>query len=267
MFIAAAQMQSSTQPGENLARAKIEIERAAARGAQMIVFPEIYMAWMAPSEFTPEVARSRSQPLDGPFVRGLGEAARKHHIWVISGMLETVEHDIRHTHNTTVVIDAQGTLQAYYRKTHMFDAFGYKESDVFAPGNALFHPLETPFGRMGLFVCYELRFPEIARYQAAQGVDFFVIPSGWVHGPMKEVQWHHLVLARAVENSAYVVACDQVGHQFLGRSLIVDPMGVVLAEGPETEGMLFAEIEMQRVKSSRAKVPSLEHRLPELYRN
>jgi deaminated glutathione amidase len=265
MFVAAAQMQSSAQPEENLARARVEIERAAARGVHMIVFPEIYMAWMSPDEFTPEVARSRSQPLHGPFVRGLGEAAREYGLWVISGVLETAEQDARRTYNTTVVFDDQGTLRACYRKTHMFDAFGYKESDVFVPGDELFQPLETPFGRMGLFVCYELRFPEIARQQAVQGVDFFIVPSGWVHGPMKEAQWRHLVIARAIENTAYVIACDQVGHQFLGRSLIVDPMGVVLAEGPETEGTLCAEIELQRVRDTRAKVPSLEHRKPELY--
>ncbi|HEY7416039.1 MAG TPA: carbon-nitrogen hydrolase family protein [Ktedonobacteraceae bacterium] len=267
MFIAAAQMQSSVQPEENLARAKVEIERAAARGAHMIVFPEIYMAWMSPAEFTAEAARSHAQSLHDPFVCGLGEAAREHGLWVISGMLETAEHDAQRTHNTTVVFDAQGTLRASYRKTHMFDAFGYKESDVFVPGRELFHPLETPFGRMGLFVCYELRFPEIARWQAVQGVDFFVVPSGWVYGPMKEAQWRHLVIARAIENSAYVIACDQVGHQFLGRSLIVDPMGVVLAEGSESEGTLFGEVDLQRVRSTRAKVPSLEHRKPEFYGN
>ncbi|HLI87078.1 MAG TPA: carbon-nitrogen hydrolase family protein [Ktedonobacteraceae bacterium] len=266
-LFAAAQMQSSAVPGENLAKAEAAIGIAAERGARLVVFPEIFMAWLAPDEFKAARARQISQPLDGPFVRGLTGAARRAGIWVVAGMLETAAGTEDKTYNTTVVIDDQGRLVTYYRKTHLFDAFGYKESDVFAAGEKLFDPLETPFGRMGLFVCYELRFPEVARCQAARGVDFFVMPSGWVNGSMKEVHWRHLIVARAIENTAYMITSDQAGHQFLGRSLIVDPMGVVLAEGTEGEGMLYAEIDQHRIAEVRGKVPSVMHRRPELYRN
>ena len=266
MLIAAAQMQSSAVPEENLAKAEAAIKIAAGRGAKFVVFPEIFMAWLAPNEFKAEYARKVSQSLDGPFVRGLMRAAHDADLWVVSGMLETAIETENKVYNTTVVIDDQGKLVRAYRKTHLFDAFGFKESDVFATGDRLFEPLETSFGRMGLFVCYELRFPEVARFQAEHGVDFFIMPSGWVDGRMKEVHWRHLVVARAIENTAYMLACDQAGNQFLGRSLLVDPMGVILAEGSEGECIIYAEIDLQRVAQVRSKVPSITHRRAELYR-
>jgi len=265
MLIAVAQMQSSAVPEENLAKAEAAIKIAAERGAKFIVFPEIFMAWLAPDEFKVQHARRVSQPLDGPFVRGLMRAASAAGLWVVSGMLETAAETENKVYNTTVVLDDQGKLVKAYRKTHLFDAFGYKESNVFAAGDKLFEPLETPFGRMGLFVCYELRFPEVARYQAERGVDFFIMPSGWVDGRMKEVHWRHLIVARAIENTAYMITSDQVGNQYMGRSLLVDPMGVVLAEGPEGECIIYADIDLLRVQQVRSKVPSVAHRRPELY--
>src|SRR5579859_1869368 len=264
MLIAAAQMQSSSVPAENLAKAEIAIQAAASRGAKLIVFPEIFMAFVAPNDYKPEIVRGRSQSLDGPFVTGLGNLACKFGVWVIAGVLETAEDDAR-SYNTTVIFDDTGKLVRWYRKTHLFDAFGFKESDIFAPGDRLFEPLDTPFGRMGLFVCYELRFPEVARYQAERGAELLIMPSGWVNGSMKEVHWRHLVVARAIENTTYMVACDQVGNIYLGRSLLVDPMGVVLAEGSEMEGIIYADIDLQRVHEVRNKVPSVAHRRAELY--
>ncbi len=266
-LIAAAQMQSSAVPEENLLKAEAALEIARGRGAKLIVFPELFMSWLAPGEFEAAHTRKVSQPLDGPFVTALSEAARQMHVWVVAGTLETARDTESKAYNTTVVINDNGDLVAFYRKTHLFDAFGYKESAAFARGETLFEPLETPFGRMGLFACYELRFPEVARSQVARGVDFFIMPSGWVHGPLKEIQWRHLIIARAVENTAYMIACDQAGHQFLGRSMVVDPMGVVLAEGSEAEGIIYADIDLLRVAEVRGKLPSVSHRWVELYRS
>jgi predicted amidohydrolase len=265
MLIAAAQMQSSAMPEENLMQAETAIKIAAGRGAKLIIFPEIFMSWPGIEGFQAEFARGVAQSLDGPFVRGLMKSARDAGVWVVSGMLEIAVKTEDKVYNTTVVLDDQGKLVRAYRKTHLFDAFGHQESAVFAAGDQLFEPLETPFGRMGLFVCYELRFPEIARYQAARGVDFFIVPSGWVDGRMKEVHWRHLMLARAIENTAYMFASDQVGNQFLGRSLLVDPLGVILAEGSENEGIIYAELDLERVAEVRGKVPSIAHRRVELY--
>ncbi|MBO0778397.1 MAG: carbon-nitrogen hydrolase family protein [Ktedonobacteraceae bacterium] len=265
--IAVAQTQANADVQENQDRAAAIIKIAAQRGARLIVFPEIFMAGLAPHEMTATHTRAVSQPLDGPFVSALAQAARQWDIWVISGMLETAAHTSDKTYNTTVVLDGRGELVACYRKTHLFDAFGYKESAAFASGDRLFQPLTTPFGRMGLFVCYELRFPEVARYQAERGVDFFVMPSGWVKGAMKEEHWRHLICARAIENTAYMIASDQVGNQFMGRSLVVDPMGVVLAEGTEEECLIYADLDLRRIEQVRCKVPSVAHRRIDLYRS
>lgn len=265
MLIAAAQMQSGPVPEENLAKARRVIAEAADRGAGMVVFPEIFMAFLA-NKTGPQDTRAVSQRVDGPFVRGLAEAARRAGVWVVSGMLETPDTPEPRAHNTTVVLDDQGRLVRAYRKTHLYDAFGFQESRTIAPGDQLFEPIETPFGRMGLLVCYELRFPEVTRWQAERGVDLFVVPSGWVDGRMKELHWRTLVTARAIENTAYVVGADQVGNIYVGRSMIVDPMGVALAEGGEVEMILYADVSLQRVAEVRGKVPSIAHRRPDLYR-
>ncbi len=263
MLVAAAQMKSGPTPAENLTKAERVIAESAGHGAKLVVFPEVYMSWLA--DATPEMKRAISEPVDGPFVQGLGAAARKAGVWVVSGMMETPESSEPRVYNTTVVLDDSGHLVGSYRKTHLFDAFGYLESDTIKPGDKLFDPIDTPFGRMGLFVCYELRFPEVARYGAERGADFFVVPSGWVNGSMKEVHWRSLVMARAIENTAYVVAADQVLNIYLGRSLIVDPMGVLLAEGTETEGVVYGDLDPARIAEVRGKVPSTLHRRIELY--
>jgi deaminated glutathione amidase len=263
--IAVAQLQSEVDPRENLAKAVATIYRAAQRGARLVILPEIFMARIVKECFTAAYARSVSQSLDGFYVSGLREAAAQAGVWVVSGMLETAPATTDKTFNTTVVLDDHGALVSVYRKTHMYDSFGFNESAVFAAGDTLFSPLETPFGRMGLFVCYELRFPEIARFQAEQAVDFFVMPSAWVMGAMKELHWQHLVAARAIENTAYMLTCDQVGNAYLGRSLLVDPLGVVLAEGTEGECTIYGDIDTQRISQVRALVPALTHRRPELF--
>lgn len=263
--IAVAQLSSQADPELNLARASAALRQAADAGAQLIVFPEVFMALLAKENFNAAYAHSVSQSLDGPYVSGLRQAAMQAGIWVVSGMLETAHKVANRTYNTTIVIDGYGSLVSFYRKTHLYDAFGFRESEVFASGERLFTPLETPFGRMGLFVCYELRFPEIARYQAEQGVDFFVMPSAWVVGALKEMHWGHLVVARAIENTAYMFACDQVGHNYMGRSLLIDPLGIVLAEGTEGECMLYADFDSQRLSVARQTLPALTHRRPDLF--
>jgi predicted amidohydrolase len=263
MLVAAAQLTAGSDPHENLGRAAQVVAEAAARGAGLIVFPELFMAWL-PNFQEPGAFQTVAQPLDGPFVKGLAEVARTSGLWIICGMIETISHSEERTYNTTVVLNNRGDLAAYYRKTHLFDAFGYQESKTIAPGRCLFDPLPTPFGRLGLFVCYELRFPEVARGQAIEGAEVFVVPSAWFAGPLKEHHWRYLTVARAIENTAYVIAADQVGGLFLGRSLIVDPMGVVLAEGTETEGLLYAEVGPGRVAAVRKKIPALDQRRTDL---
>jgi predicted amidohydrolase len=263
MLVAAAQLTAAPDPQENLAKAHLAVDQASARGARLIVFPELFLAWI-PNYKEPGAFRAVAQPLDGPFVTGLAEAARVSGLWIICGVIEKIADSADRVHNTTVVLDDQGELVALYRKTHLFDAFGYQESRVIAPGDRLFDPVPTPAGCIGLFVCYELRFPEVARHQAVRGAEVLVVPSAWFTGPMKEQHWRYLAVARAIENTAYVIAADQVGPTFLGRSLMVDPMGVVLAEGTEAEGLIYADVDPERVAAVRRKIPALHQRRTDL---
>ncbi|MEI3180657.1 MAG: nitrilase-related carbon-nitrogen hydrolase [Lachnospiraceae bacterium] len=158
-----------------------------------------------------------------------------------------------------------GRLWSTYRKTHLYDAFGYKESDDNKPGDQFFEPIDTPFGKIGLFVCYEVRFPEVARYQRSKGADIIMMPTAWVPGPLKSPQFRTLITARAIENTVYMVACDQVGANAMGESVVVDPMGVVVASAGEVETLICAEIDTDRVEKVRAKLPAYKDRRPELY--
>jgi predicted amidohydrolase len=256
MLVAAAQLHSSPDAAHNLARGRKAIAEAAERGAGLVVLPELFMAWGSDMS-SPGVSRSLSQPIDGDFVRGLQEQAKASGVWVICGTLETPDDPSeRRASNTTVVIDDSGTLITSYRKVHLYDAFGTIESEFIIPGKELFEPIPTPFGCLGLFVCYEIRYPEIARQQVTRGATALIVPTAWVEGPMKEWHWRHLLIARAIENAAYVISAGQVGNGFIGRSLIVDPMGVVLAEGSETESMLYAEINPCRIEEIRQRIPS-----------
>jgi deaminated glutathione amidase len=238
-------------------------------GAGMVVFPEAFMSYFEVG-ISNEVKLKDGEPVDGPFVSSMCVLAKKYGLWTVFGMREMIlddedEDKNKRSYNTTVVINSEGTVVSAYRKTHLYDAFGAKESERIKPGDALFEPIETPFGKIGLFVCYELRFPEVARYQAIHGADILIVPSGWVKGPLKETHWRSLVTARAIENTVYVIACDHVNSYYMGQSLFVDPMGVVLAQGTEEECLIPCRIDLNRVHEVRQKLPSHLHRLPHLY--
>src|SRR5690606_13835956 len=127
-----------------------------------------------------------AEPLDGPFLKGLTEAARENEIYVVCGLFETKPGDKQRAYNTTVFINRSGEILQAYRKTHLYDAFNYKESDTTIPGDNDYQVVETEFGKIGLLVCYELRFPEISRQLSLQGADVLFLPAGWVAGAMKE---------------------------------------------------------------------------------
>ncbi|WP_248928353.1 carbon-nitrogen hydrolase family protein [Paenibacillus hamazuiensis] len=262
-----AQLTSTDDKHINLQKAEKAVEDSVhIHGASLVVFPEVFMSHF-PIGTPKDVSLRDAEPVDGPFVRGMAELARRYGVWLIFGMREAVEDpEEQRVYNTTVVINSEGHTVSAYRKTHLFDAFGYNESRNIKPGDALFEPIETPFGKIGLFVCYELRFPEIARHQAMHGADILIVPSGWVRGPLKELHWSNLVTTRAIENTVFVVACGKVSDNFyIGQSMVVDPMGVTMVAGPETEALIPCRIDLGRVEEVRAKLPSYVHRRPELY--
>jgi len=264
LTLALAQVGATANSEENLATANEYAQRAAEGGADLLVFPEVFMNHYPPA--TPQEAME-AQTLDGRFVTGMRGLAQRLNMWIVFGMRERGDAADGRSFNTSVILNSAGHVVGVYRKTHLYDAFGAQESARVVPGDALFQPVDTPWGRIGMFVCYELRFPEIARDQVAKGADILIVPSGWVRGPMKEYHWQTLVTARALENTAFVVACDQVSDYYCGCSLVVDPMGITVAQAGETPALVLTTIDTDRIAEVRQKLPSFRHRRPELYQS
>ncbi|MDX6284804.1 MAG: deaminated glutathione amidase [Frankiales bacterium] len=251
------QFASGADKAANLARVAELVGQAADRGAQLIVAPEASMhAFGQPGD---EVAPA-AEALDGAFVTGLSETARKYSVTVVAGMFETVEGDTTRAYNTVVAVGPDGELIGRYRKVHLFDALGHMESDQLA--KAPIELLTFPCGEftVGVMTCYDLRFPELARSLVEHGVTCLAVPSAWVAGPMKEEQWSVLVRARAIENTTYVVAADQAAPEYSGHSMVADPYGVSLAQLGEGEGVAVAQVSGERLSDVRRRMPSLEHR-------
>lgn len=262
------QMESVEDPMKNLKKAAEWTEKAVKKfHPDFLVFPETVMAEFQ-KDTSREERRAAAQPLDGSFVRGMQELSRTFGVWMVFGMQETVEDpgDAR-SYNTTVMLNDRGSIVQVYRKTHMYDAFGYEESAELKPGDRFFEPVSTPFGTIGLFVCYEVRFPEVARHQRAKGAEIILMPTAWVKGDMKSLHFRTLVTARAIENTVFLLACDQYSRIRMGESLAVDPMGVTLASAGEGEQLIPVYIDTDRIASIRRKLPSYEDRRPELYRD
>ena len=263
MRLAIAQLITHEDKQVNLNKALDYIAKAKAGGADMVVMPETYMA-LIPGGSATKYA-DIAEPLDGPFVSALGEAAKKHGIYVVCGVYETKPGDAVRSYNTIVMLDKNGKLIHSYQKTHLYDAFAYVESKNIVPSDNPITVVQTEFGCIGVMVCYELRFPEISRMMALQGAELILVPTAWVAGPMKEEHFMSMVKARALENTVFMGAADQVGNIYAGRSVIYNPMGVAMASRGEDEGLIFADIDFATVKSVREKLPAINQRRPELY--
>jgi predicted amidohydrolase len=259
-----AQIESTREPEENLAKAARTLRQARQAGASVLVFPEYFMSW-GPGSHDREAMTAVARPVDGPFVERLRQMAGDAGMWIVGGVIESGSGTDGRPFNTIVVADQHGGLRATYRKTHMFDAFSYRESAAFFPGDRPFTPLTTPLGSTGLLICYELRFPEITRRQALLGATVLLAPTAWVAGPMKDMHWLTLLRARAIENGCYVVGAAQAGNEFAGQSAIIDPMGSILAQAGAEETVITAAIDTRQVERAREIIPSLANRRPELY--
>lgn len=167
--------------------------------------------------------------------------------------------------NTAVLVDSMGKKRGVYRKTHLFDTDFTRESDRMTAGDRLFEPVCTPFGRIGLAICYDLRFPEVARYEALAGCDVLIVPAAWVDGPAKAAQWKTLLAARAIENQMFVAGVSRADAGYVGQSCVFGPMGASLAEGGREEELVVARISLDELESVRKSMPVLTHRRPELY--
>ena len=231
----------------------------------LLLFPEVCMVEFQ-QKLSPEERNASAESLDGPFVSAMRALAAKEQVWLVFGMRERVEDSAdSRSYNTVIMLNDRGEIVRSYHKTHLYDAFGYKESDEFKAGDAFFEPVDTPFGRIGLFVCYEVRFPEVARDQRAKGAEIILMPTAWVKGDLKSLHFKTLVTARAIENTCFLLACDQYSRIRMGESIAVDPMGVTLASAGEGERLIPVYIDTERIAEVRKKLPSYEDRRPELY--
>lgn len=259
-----AQLSSTSDKNKNLEKAEKAIQESVdLYNAELVVFPEAFMCYFevgTPSEEKIKEAES----IDGNFVNSMRVLSKKYGVWTVFCMSEKIDdQNDNRSYNTTIMLDSSGEIKGVYRKTHLYDAFGAKESKTIKPGDGLFEPIDTPFGKIGIFVCYELRFPEIARHQAMKGADILIVPTGWVRGPLKERHWENLVTTRALENTVYLIGCGHVNDFYLGRSMVVDPMGLTIAQGTEKEGLIPCRIDKKRIEEVRKVLPTHTHRRPE----
>jgi deaminated glutathione amidase len=265
MRIALCQLPVSADPGVNLRRVRDALGEAAAGGAELAVFPEATMV-----RFGTDL-RAAAEPLDGPFCAGLAEAAKENGVALVAGVFEPAP-DGR-VYNTAVVFDVDGTLVASYRKLHLFDAFAQRESDLVAPGSSI---VLAALGGVpvGVEICYDIRFPELTRALAVAGASLVTVSAAWQAGLFKEEHWVTLLRARAIENTVWIAAVGQVpdpdekptrAATGVGRSMLIDPLGVVRADLGPAPGVMVINADMSLVETVRRTLPSLANRRTDVF--
>ena len=269
MRVAAVQLNSTADPSANLASADRLTRAAAADGAKLIVLPE---KWTAIG--SDEQQREAAETLDGPAIAWARAIARELEVdLVVGSILERVPGQEKLA-NTSVHVDPHGEVRASYRKLHMFDVEvagrSYRESEIEEPGEEIVTSETADGVQLGLSICYDLRFPELYRILAVRGARIIAVPAAFTLATTRD-HWETLLRARAIENQAFIVAANQVGahpggHRSGGRSMIVDPWGLILAQAPDREGHALAELDLERQLEIRAQLPSLASRRPAAYR-
>jgi len=262
MRVAVCQLNARDDRAANLATARELLARAAADGADFAVLPE-YVDYLGRADGAP-----KPEPTSGEFAAFFADAARELGLWVLAGSFHETGPDDFRTYNTSLLFDRTGQLAAVYRKIHLYDVeiagrVSYQESRSVAPGS---QTVVTAVDGVptGLSICYDLRFPELYRALAVAGAQMLVVPAAFMMHTGRD-HWEVLLRARAIENQCYVVAAGQIGdHEpartCFGRSMIVDPWGTVVAQAPDTVGVVTAEIDVMRLERIREELPSLANR-------
>ncbi|WP_435741877.1 carbon-nitrogen hydrolase family protein [Nocardioides sp. SYSU DS0663] len=247
--VALVQEASGLDPDVNRAA----LDRLVPAGADLVVLPEAFARDFgeAGSDVSPY-----AEPLDGPFATEVGRVAGERGATVVAGMFETGP-DPDRPYNTLV---ARGAEEAAYRKVHLYDSFGYRESDRLTAGPPEPVLVDVAGTTVGLMTCYDLRFPELARLLVDRGAEVLVVPAAWVAGERKVDHWRTLVRARAIENTVFVVACAQPAPRYCGHSMVVDPLGDVVAEAGDGAELLTAELHPDALVAARRTNPSLANR-------
>ena len=262
MKVACVQINSGPDMLENVAKLEALIGQAAARGAQLVALPENAFLMDEPGS-----SRQLYAPKDHPAVAAAAHLAKTHRVWLLAGSIAVKIDDSGKTVNRSMLFGDSGQLIKLYDKIHLFDVElpngeVYAESKRFIPGH---HAVvaATNWGKLGMSVCYDLRFPQLYRALAQAGAEMLAVPSAFTQ-ITGEAHWHPLLRARAIENGAFVIAPAQCGthpgnRRTFGHSLIVDPWGKILADGGPDEGIVAADLDMNMVAQVRAKIPSLQH--------
>jgi len=265
---AAIQMNSTDDVGANLATADRLTRAAAADGARLVVLPEKWTVLGAP-----EHLRAGAQTLEGEAIGWARSAAAELQIDLVAGSIAERRADADKLANTSVHVGPDGEIAAVYRKVHMFDVevegVVYRESQTEEPGDELALSSTADGVELGLSICYDVRFPELYRILALRGARVVAIPAAFTLATTRD-HWETLVRARAIEDQVFVVAANQLGthpdgNRSGGRSLIVDPWGVVLAQAPDSECHIVADLDLERQRRIRAQLPSLANRRPGAY--
>lgn len=268
--IALVQMKSSTIKSENLKLSVDYIRQAAKKKIELVCFPEFQMAYSPLEQSARELSTIAENAINGNFITTLRKEAKRHRIKIIATIYENIDTkrkkktDYR-VSDTAIMISEKGDVMSIYRKLHLYDALGFKESVKLVGGNNIERPVKVGIGKIGLEICYDIRFPEMSRILTLDGADVLAIPSGWVQGIMKEEHWQIMLKARAIENGCYVIAPDQVGNIFSGRSMVIDPFGITLLDMGNKEGVGVVEIARDRVESVRKSLPLLKNRRTDVY--
>lgn len=265
---AVVQMKSSVNKEQNLAYSLNLINEAVKNKAQLICFPEFQMAY-SPAEQKAEELHKIAEKIDGNFISTLSSSAKRNKINVIATLYEFIDTNKQNhkVFDTAVIINELGKLESVYRKVHLYDALGFKESKKLIAGSIIERPTRTSVGNIGLLICYDMRFPEISRILTVNGARILISPSAWVAGFMKQEHWEIMLKARAIENGVYVIAPNQLGNIYCGRSMVIDPFGTVLVDMGNREGMEIMDIDNSRINTIRRRLPLLKNRRTDVYKN
>jgi len=265
---ALVQMRSSVIKEQNLTFSLELIKEAAQHRARLICFPEFQMAY-SPPEQKPKGLYKIAEKINGNFVSMLSSCAKKNKINVIATIYETINTNTKNqkVFDTAFIINEHGKTQSIYRKVHLYDALGFKESKKLLAGNVIEKPTRTSVGTLGLQICYDMRFPEISRILTVNGACILVSPSAWVAGFMKQEHWKIMLKARAIENGVYVIAPNQQGNIYCGHSMVIDPFGSTLLDMGNKEGMEMIDIDTSKINTIRRTLPLLKNRRTDVYKN
>ena len=266
--VALIQIDAGPDPDGNVARAAELAEIAAAGGARLIALPE-YLQYRGPDAGY----RASARPVPGPFTKPFEDIARRHSCWILAGSLAEASDDPARPWNTSALIAPDGTLAARYRKIHLFDVavdagpVDLESARVLGGTEPVVADLDGV--RLGLTICYDLRFPELYRTLALAGAEILAVPSNFTERTGRD-HWEVLLRARAIENGAWVIAPSQIGgppgQPAYGHTMVVDPWGIVVAQAPDREAIVQATIDTDRVAAVRRQIPALANRRPASYR-